>query len=265
MARKTKQVDTQAIVPAQQAGALAPMEPWEIELAEKAKAAVANETVGLQRIEHKNNQLIIDGKPVQGNKLRLIILAYNFAKSYFDKAYTPGQADTPACYAFARPEAGDKGMAPMPQSREKQSEQCDGCPHNRFGTALQGSGKRCSDTRRVLCVIESNDPDSIKHAEVRQLSVPAGSLKNWANYLHAITDLSATGSPSAVVTELSTEAGEAAYRLTFKPVAKLSREQAMAVIAKGKSEEAKLYQPWPEIAKEAAAAPRSAKAKAKIR
>lgn len=261
-----KKVETTAIVPAEQHGALAPMEPWELELAEKAKAARANEQTGVPRIEHNAQGFVIDGK--RAPNLRLIILGYAFSKSYFEGAYVRGQSDTPSCYAFAPPEVGEKRMSPHEASRDKQHDQCTGCPHNRFGTALQGKGKRCNDTRRVLCIVETKDPDSIKTTEVRMLSVPKGSLRNWGNYMDAIKDLSATGSPSAVVTEAGVEPLDGgAYALTFKPIAKLTREQALPVMARFKAEESKLYQPWPEIQKDEEAKPaakRSARANAKL-
>lgn len=265
MARKTKEVTDLAV---QAPKALAPMEPWELELAEQAKQARANEQAGLPRIVHKNNQILIDGKPVKDNTLRLIILGYNFSKAYYEGRYVPGKTSTPVCYAFASPLEGEKSMRPHEQAPHKQCEQCVGCEHNRFGTAELGRGKRCKDERRVLCVVETNDAASIKKSEVRLLSVPPNSLKNWGAYLDAIKDLSPSGSPSAVVTEISTEAREAAYVLTFKPIARLTGEQGMAVMARGKAENDKLYQAWPEISSEEpqeAAPARSAKTRAKAR
>jgi hypothetical protein len=266
MARKTKTVATQSLAVVEKQTALAPMEPWEIELAEKATAARANESSGTLRIEHKSATLYIDGNKVKENKLKIIVLAYNFSKSYFSEAYD-GSGGTPDCYAYGTAQEGEATMVPHEKSRDKQHDQCKGCPHNRFGTALQGNGKRCNDTRKLLCIVEVNDPESIKKSEVRMLSVPKGSLKNWGAYLDSIKDLSVTGSPSAVVTELSADPSEKAYVLTFKPIAKLSRDQAMAVIARGQQEEPKLFQPWPEIQKdEPTPAPaRSRKANAKLK
>lgn len=266
MARKQKEVTDLVSAPAQPA-ALAKMEDWELELADAARAARANEQAGVTRIVHKNNQILIDGKPVKDNKLRLIIIAYSFSKAYYEDTYTPGKVATPVCYAFASPLEGEKVMKPHEAAPHKQCGQCVGCEHNRFGTALQGRGKRCKDERRVLCIVEASDPDSIKKSEVRMLSVPPSSLKNWGAYLDAIKDLSPSGSPSTVVTELSTEAREAAYALTFKPIARLNADQGRAVIARGKAESDKLYQAWPEITPDAeeAAPARSEKARKKVR
>ncbi len=232
-----------------QPGALRKMEDWEMELAEKAKNEQATETLGVPRITHKSGLLKIDGEEVDGNKLRLIVVTYGLMKTYYAEAYDDSaQGQTPDCYAFAPAEPGaEEKMIPHPAAPDKQSEACAGCPHNAFGTAKLGRGKRCQDKRRVLCMVEVKDKKSIIAAQVRQFEIPPGSLRNWSTYLKGLKEISPSGNVRTVVTELATKPAERAYQLTFTPVSTLAKEQALAVIEKARQCEGDLVAPFPTI------------------
>jgi hypothetical protein len=236
-----------------QTSALVKMEDWEIELAEKAKNEVATEQLGLPRITHKGGIVKLpDGKKAEGNKVPLVILTYGLVKTYFGEAYDPNEeGQTPGCYAFATAAPGEEGkMVPHEQAPDKQSETCAACPHNRFGTAEKGNGKRCSDKRRVLAIVEVADKRSIQKAQTCQFEIPPGSLRNWGNYLKSIPEITASGNVRAVMTELSAEPSETgAHKLTFRATAKLPKELALEALAKGKSVEADLFTPFPNITK----------------
>lgn len=232
---------------------LAKMEPWEIELADKAKAEQATETLGVPRITHKSGLLKVDGEEVEGNKLPVIIVTYGLMKTYYEEAYDPDaqQGQTPDCFAFASAAPGEEEkMVPHPVAPNKQAEACTGCPHNAFGTAIKGKGKRCQDKRRVLCMVEVKDKKSIAEAQVRQFEIPPGSLRNWGAYLKGLKEITNSGNVRTVVTELSTKPAENAYQLIFKPVRALSKEQALAVIEKGKQCEPDLAAPFPTITRD---------------
>ncbi len=258
---------SQAIVPIERTeGGIQKMEDWEIELAESAKTEVASEVLGTPRITHKGGVLKVEGNKVDGNKLPIVIVAYGLSKTFYAEEYDPNaEGQTPACYAFAAP-GGEDSMAPHAAAPDKQAEACAACEHNRFGTAVKGNGKRCSDKRRVLCISEVKDEESIQKTAVRQFEVPPGSLRSWANYLKSLKEVVASGNVRTVVTELSAEPGEkGAHVLTFKPIGKLPRDMALAAVAKGKQVEQDLFLPFPSIQKSEERPQRSEKAKAKVR
>jgi hypothetical protein len=223
-----------------------PLEDWEIKMREKAQAKAANLATGMPRIEHKSATLYIDGKKVEGNKLTVAIVDYVFTKSYFKEAYTQGKGGTPDCYASK--EDSDKGMIPPADVRDRQNPQCDGCPHNAFGTADVGRGKRCSDVIKVGCIVEVTDEESIQKAEVRSLSVPPGSIKLFKQHIKKVEDIAPT--ISHVLTEITAEPNDngAAYSILFKPTAFLAPEMVQAINAKQERVVADLMQPWPDIA-----------------
>jgi len=224
--------------------ALAPMEPWEMELAQQAKDEVAKEATGMPRVTHKSGVLRIDGKEVTDNKLKCVIVDYVFSKAYYEEEYDPEMTQTPVCYAFGREE---KGMAPHANAPKKQHEICTGCPHNVFGTAEKGRGKRCKDERRLGIVVEVNDPASIQQAEVRAISVPPGSLKNWSAYLRKIPEITPTGNVRALLTEISARPAENAYVLTFKPIDKLAKTMVQQIVHRREAVSTMLVQPYPAI------------------
>lgn len=226
---------------------VAELAPWELELAREAKDESAKETTGAPRISHKGGKLNIDGRAVANNALQMAIVDYCSAKAYYEDEYDDSQAAVPVCYAFGRDE---KTMAPHENSPNKQAESCAKCPHAEFGSADRGRGKRCKDERRVLAFVGTNDPESLQKAEMRQLNVPPGSLKNWGKYLNAIKDVTATGNVRTVMTEVSTEPLKGAYALTFKATDKLAPDFIQAVLSRRQSAEAILFTPYPNISAE---------------
>lgn len=250
-----------------------PQEDWEIALAAKAKSEQAAEITGVPRITHRNGILKIDDKKVDGNVLRCVIVTYGFTKQYFKEAFDQeNPSATPGCYAFAGAAPGaEAAMKPHEAAPDKQSAECTGCPHNVFGTAEKGRGKRCSDTRRLLLLVETSDPSSVVKAQVRQISVPTGSLKLWGAYQKAIKEVSPYG-VRGVITEISTEEGsehgsKAPYVLTFKATDRLEKDFIRAVVAKAEQVEPDLSTPFPVLGdgkEKPTPSKRSAKAKAKV-
>lgn len=244
---------------------LAKMEDWEKDLADEAKAEQAKETLGTPRISHKGSQIKIEGKAVEGNRLPLVVLDYCHSRAYYEGEFDPDAkvGQTPVCYAFG---TDDSALKPHEAAPDKQAESCKGCPHDAFGSAEKGRGKRCKDERRVMCFVGIDDADSIAKGEMRQFSIPPGSLKNWGNYLNVIKEVSPSGNVRTVLTEMSTEPGEkGAYRLTFKATERLDREFVQALMARRQDAQGKMYAPYPVITEEEPAPKRSEKSKSKTR
>ena len=235
------------------AGKLAqPMEDWEIEIAAKAKDEKAAEVTGVPRITHRGGIFKIDDKKVEGNSFRAAVLGYGLAKLYYESGFDPDSpAATPVCYAFASSAPGaETKMVPHEAAPDKQHETCTGCPHNAFGTADRGRGKRCSDTRRVMLIMGSDDPGSIAKSQVRQLSIPAGSLKPWGNYLRSLDDQSPYG-VRGVITEFGIEGNEkGGHTLTFTAVERLDKEFVRALYAKWQQVEQDIHAPFPVLEQE---------------
>lgn len=71
------------------------------------------------------------------------------------------------------------GIKPSAEIKDPVSETCATCPHNRFGTALKGRGKRCKDSRRLVLRLIGIEGSRLPCF----LQVPATVLKAIETYL----------------------------------------------------------------------------------
>jgi hypothetical protein len=95
-----------------------------------------------------------DGQTSAG-PLNLVILDFVALNQFFDRPYKEGEKIPAACMAIG---PNPRNMAPVKESPIKQSDDCQTCANNEFGT--NGAGKACSN-QRLLAVVEPNDnPDS---------------------------------------------------------------------------------------------------------
>lgn len=115
---------------------------------------------------------------------------------------------------------------------------CIACPFNQFGSAANGHGKACRETR-ILFVLRAGQvlPDVV--------SAPPGSLRNIKNYLLAVAK---EGSPYfGVVTQLSLEAaqntdGTKYARIKAKSLGKLDDASYQRIVATIRQYEATFQQ-----------------------
>lgn len=243
---------------------------WEQELVNEAKDEKSQETLGIPRITHRGGEFKIDGKGV-GRSLKLAVVDFIYEKTYYAKPFDPDNPSTPDCYAFARPQPGEKAgdtearMVAHDASPAKQhliengTSPCKGCPHNAFGTANVGRGKRCKDNRRLLVISPNLKPDGtamvdegvVAKAQVRQISVPPASLKAWGDYVGSLGDVTRTGNVREAIVEVSTEALQrGGHGLKFAFAGTVSKEGLQGIVALRKSREGALMAPYPVLGEE---------------
>ena len=145
---------------------------------------------GFKRVNIQSGFLMIDGEPVTGNALDVVVLASTPLNEYYSTAYNPAKPSVPDCYAYGDPTAEDpeEGMAPSDDVEDKQAETCAECPKNVMGSADTGRGKACKNVRRLLLITEDGieSADSLKEAEERSLGIPVTSVRNWAKYVKEV-------------------------------------------------------------------------------
>lgn len=243
MAKSKSNVKT-ALMKRAPAGTLA---PWQKDLAEEAKADAAKFQQGVSRISFQGATITVDGKDA-GRTMQVMIAEAIFGKAYYEKAFKAGSGQTPACYAFHPDDSSN--MVPHEACPGKQHDQCTGCPHNRFGTAVgsdgeKGNGKRCKDEVRIMCAVGETDEDSILAAEWRMATVPPGSLKNWGTYLKKLRDMGK--SFRSVLTEIKVVPYQGAYKLEFTATSDLDESGYLAIKAKRESAQEEMMQPYPVL------------------
>lgn len=219
----------------------APMTVVEQEIAQEARDDAAMFQQGVARINHKSGHLTIDGAPVKDNKITVAIIASVFGKAYYPRAFSEGEAQTPTCYGF-HPNDQSK-IVPHPEAPDKQAPACLGCHWNKFGTSDRGKGKKCKDEIRLMVVAPTGQ--DFGAAEVRLITVPPGSLKNFGKYVNRLTDMGA--SIRSVLTEIGIQPYKGAYQLTFTPVSRLTEEQFLGLKARRDSAIEQAMQPYPVL------------------
>ncbi len=122
-----------------------------------------------------------------------IVLDQSPNKAFWEKDGSDGSQ--PDCQS-------SDGLNPSPWVKEPVTSEekggCLACPHNKFGTALKGKGKRCRDSRRLVLKL----PD---HALPVRLQVPATVIKALDGYL---SDCQDQNTPlGSMVTLFQAEAG----------------------------------------------------------
>lgn len=240
-------------------------EPWEAKLRERAKERRSVETLGLPRVQYPGGQFEIGGKKIPGNKLTIVPVGLFYTKSWYEFGYQPGAKDSPGCYAFG--EGSDKGLVPHPAVPKKQSETCDQCPHNQFGTAEKGRGKRCSDKRRVIFILsddlkragEKPSPEEITKAvakaQLYQIDVPSGSLRGFGTFLTSLQGVTPHDDITEAVCEVFSTPQTQAFTIDFRFLDKVPSAFMPALVARGEPLFQTVNQPYPVIAQEEAAVP----------
>lgn len=188
---------------------------WDDELMKEAQEASAKEKAPGSFISFKAGQISLGGAAVPGNKVEVIVVDNIFENVYYAGKYDPDEPKPPTCYAFGRDE---EELSPHDKSHEKQHDQCKGCPLNEYGSADQGKGKACKNTRR-LAIISTNglDAAAIADAEVYYAKLPVTSTKNWAFYVKGVA-ANYNRPPWAMKTEMSTQPDpKSQFKVVFRP------------------------------------------------
>lgn len=187
---------------------------WDEELAKYAKQQAAQERPAVGRLAFRGGVMTYQGQAIPGNKLDVVIVASAKENALYSnvlerRAFDSNKPESPICYALS---LTGSDMAPHPQSKQKMAAKCSECKYFAWGSNPNGGkGKACKESRRLIVLPRSAvipnpgqqlQPDSVKKAEAATASIPATSIKNWANYTALLAG--EFGRPAwAMVTDLS--------------------------------------------------------------
>lgn len=177
---------------------------FEDELKKLAQASVQAErsSAGTAFLSTKGGVLTYREQPIAGNALEVVVLASPVERLFYATRYDPTKIVGPSCFALG---STSSGLKPNPSATEPQSEFCETCPKNQWGSATNGGrGKACSEKRRLLIMTADSavSPDAINTAEVAALRIPVTSVKGYATYLQTVA--TATSRPLAgVITKIA--------------------------------------------------------------
>lgn len=217
---------------------------WDEELASAAQAAqtLAQQQGGggAKTISTRSATMTIDDNPVPGNVLVGVIAGFTMCNKYYEADFDPENPSSPVCYAYGQ---SKDEMGPHDEAEKPQSERCQGCPQNEFGSADRGKGKACRNTYQLLVMPAGNydhkadrfeapvDPSEVEGAELYSLGVPPTSLKAFSGYISQLAGNMRP--PWAVFTKIGVVPDpKVQQRLTFQLVKNAPTELLAALKAK---------------------------------
>jgi len=246
-----KQTQTKALVVQPKAE----LADWEKQLASDAKEDRATFQSGVPRItvdtgKDGNLTFKADGNDL-GQEIVLAVIETAWSKQYYKEAYVPGKAATPECYALGRKE---KGLLPHVNAPLVQSDQCDTCQWNKFGTATVGRGKRCTDKPRMLVILGHDTEGDVRRAATYQVDIPAASIGNFNEYLSGLGDFTRTGNVRECLTRLRAQMrpGAKGHEIKFSFEKLLPGEAVQYILTRRATAYEQLTQPFPKLSEEAA-------------
>lgn len=154
------------------------------------------------------------GDPATSIQVAILRVNPGLSKAYYTGGYQEGVESKPECFS-------NDGVRPDANSPEPQAKSCAGCPFNAFGSANNGKGKACRDTKRMAIATVDN------LEEPMMLRVPATSLKNLAAYGKLLTEKGV--GTSFVATRIGFDPQSTHQVLTFKPTGFLDEETVVAI------------------------------------
>lgn len=233
---------------------------YEDRLAALAKAGVEQEARvgGGQFISFKGGQISYQGNTIKGNELDVVAIDHVFENQYNPEKYDPDNPQPPTCYAFGRDE---DELAPHPESADPQHETCKGCPHNEFGTADNGKGKACKNTRRIAVIPgDPLDEETVKTAEAAFIRLPVTSVKGWASFVKTVAALDKLPTFGVVATISTVPDPKTQFKVTWQKKESVDRELLPLLLERHDAMAEEIMFPYPKPSEEA---PKKPAAKAK--
>ena len=161
---------------------------FESELAKLAEQSIAAEknSAGISFISTSGGALKYRDNPIANNSLEVVILSSPVERLYYTSRYDPTNNAPPTCFALG---STLTGLKPSHLSETLQSELCETCPKNQWGSATNGGkGKACSEKRRLFLITSDSleSPQSVSTGEVAALRIPVTSVKGFATYVQTV-------------------------------------------------------------------------------
>lgn len=128
------------------------------------------------RVTQDKNFILPDGQKHPG-PLQLVIVDFVTHRDFYDRPFDKGNPTPPACFAIS---VSPKDMVPDKSSPVMQSDQCNGCPMNEFGS--DGDGKACKE-KRAMAVIPA---DADANSDIAVLLASATALKGFDGYVRSV-------------------------------------------------------------------------------
>jgi len=152
----------------------------------------------------QNKKFVMPDGVETGGPIRAVIVGFTSRNVYYSGQYNPNAITSPDCYA-----EGDNPSALVPADdvETMQSEDCNSCPMNQFGS--NGNGKACKN-QRIVALLPPDDSD----ADIMTISVSPSALKGFDTYISKLATMYKVPA-FAVSTEISFDPNETYAKVVF--------------------------------------------------
>lgn len=163
-------------------------------------------------------------------ELQAVIVDFVTVHSFYEKPFDSKNIVPPGCFAVG---GNPKAMTPVKESPNRQSEDCQICPMNEFGS--QGEGKACKNGRRLALLPLNEAGDDVDHeADILILDVSPTAIRGFDGYVQGVAR-SFQAPPVGVITTVTMDPSVDYAKLIFSdPRPYLSISEAFARQAEAK-------------------------------
>jgi|GEM_PF-968400 len=148
----------------------------------------------------QDKQFIMPDGTKTAGPIDVIVLAFCTTHDFYEGAFDRNNIQPPICFAIG---PDPKAMVPSSHSPVVQSDNCQSCPQNQFGSAANGKAKACKNGRSLALLPASHDGADVDHeADIWTLDVSSTALKGWDGYVQSLAR-SFGQPPVAFITEVS--------------------------------------------------------------
>ena len=151
------------------------------------------------RIRFNSNRSLFTPDGSEGEMLEVVVIDFVSANLFYDGPFDRDSPQPPSCFAMGNEPSM---LVPSKNSPVTQSTSCAACPNNQFGSAPNGKGKACKNTRLIAVIPVTALDDPSVEAPIWIMSVPPTSLKAFDSYVHTLSAKHKT-IPLGVVTEIT--------------------------------------------------------------
>lgn len=191
------------------------------------------------RIKTNGSKSFITPDGMEGTELSVVIVDFVSVNHYYDSPYDRDTPGAPACFAIG-PEPSI--LIASPNSPSKQAESCAVCAQNQFGSASNGKGKACRNTR-LLALVAAGEEATVGGDEqpIWLLSVPPTSLKSFDAYVGQLAGKFKVP-PIGVVTSVTMDASIQFTNLKFGMTRALSPKELQMYMERRQEAQLRLMQ-----------------------
>ena len=158
------------------------------------------------RMTQDKKFILPDGTQTPG-PIQLVVVDFCSQNKFWEESFDAKDIKPVACFAIG---SDPRKMVPSDNAPLVQSTDCNACPNNQFGSAAQGGGKACKNSRMMVVL----PPDGDANTPLWTLSTSPTANKGFDGYVNSVARMFQMP-PVGVVTTVGFDENETFVKLVF--------------------------------------------------